>query len=724
MRQFFYILIYALLLPQLASPLYAQEKIAIEDFTNSGTFIPQSIDQITWMRNGTQYSALENNKIVVKDLLGKQSDRILVDGNTLSQSLIIQQYTLSADERKVLLLTNRKGIYRYSYTAIFYLYDLDTQVLNLLSTGRQAYATFSPQGDKIAYTQNNNLFYYNIATQETYQITADGKFNEIINGSSDWVYEEELVMTRAFSWSAQGTYIAYLRFDESQVQEYTLQYWTEQNLYPYNYSYKYPKAGEDNAQVTVHLYNLTTKTSAQAKVAAEGGYFPSLQFTQDKNILSVEHLNRLQNVRKVIHISADTGSSQVVLEETDPMYVDYNFCNDLRYLANGKHFVYSSERSGFKHFYLYTLAGKLVRAITQGEWEAQELVGINEDRRTNQLYYLSTESGALERHLYRIDITGKNRTRLTTKAGVHKINMSRDFSYYIDYHSSAQEPPQIVLYATKTNAPTKVLEANVAFVNRIKDYKLVKKSFFSFPSDSKELLYGYLLMPKTLEEGKKYPVLVYQYSGPGAQIVRNEWSGSHYYFHQMLVQQGYIVAVIDTRGTGARGADFKKITYGQMGRYESEDLVETAKYLSTLDFVDTQRVGIWGWSYGGYMSSLSLFTAANHFSMAMAIAPVASWRFYDTIYTERYLKRPQDNPEGYDAYSPLSHVSGLQGKYLLVHGTGDDNVHFQNAVALQEALVRAGKTFNSFYYPNQAHGLGSVRQHLYGLMLDFIQSNL
>lgn len=715
----------ALILVSCVGVLSAQKRISVEDFTESSVFRPNYISSFRWMKNGAYYSALEDNRIVIYDVRSGTQVKVLLDADTFDEKIQIQDYTFSSDERRVLLTTHKERIYRYSYTAIYYLYDLDSKSLTRLSKGRGAYATFDPKGEKIAYTQDNNLYYYNISTKETRQVTQDGRLNEIINGSGDWVHEEELVLVKGFEWSSDGQRLAYYRFDERKVSSFTMHIWNGTNPYPYDYTFKYPKAGDTNSEVEIYIYNLRDQTQKKANLGTETDvYIPRIQWTQDPLLLSVERLNRLQNQREILHIDALTGASKVVFEEKNDTYVDLVFCDDLRYLKDGKHFIYSSESSGFKHFYLYDLSGRRVRSITSGQWEAERLAGVDEHGKRTVLYFLSTEAGFMERRLYKVSVKGGDRTLLTKEKGVHHVNMSPDCAYYLDYYSTPTLPLQVRLYSTKGNRLIKVLEDNKELQDQIKAYGFVDKEYFSFSTKNNDLLYGYLLKPKDLDANKKHPVMIYQYSGPGAQSVYKNWGGSHYAFHQMLTQEGVVVAVVDTRGTGGRGADFKKITYAQMGRYESEDLNEAALYLSKLPYVDKQRIGIWGWSYGGYMSSLSLFLPHSLYALAIAVAPVGSWRFYDTIYTERYLKKPQDNPSGYDDYSPIMHTQTMEGAYLLIHGTGDDNVHFQNAIAIQDALVRSGKQFSSFYYPNEAHALYGVRTHLYKMMSDFILKQL
>ena len=703
---------------------WAQQKIEVEDFTEKHLFWPQGLRGLNWLKDGTQYSTLEQNSIVAYNVITGQKSSVLLDVDALDQRLQIQTYVFSEDEQKILLLTQRENIYRYSYTAIYYIYDRVTKRLSSLGQGRQSYATFSPDGSKVAYVQANNLYYYDLITEKTVQITEDGLLNEIINGSTDWVYEEELMLTKAFFWSPDSKRLAYYRFDERHVKEFTMHIWQTNILYPYAYRFKYPKAGEENAKVEVYIYDLKSKQHLKVDLGDESDfYLPRMQWTRDADLLSIERLNRLQNQRDILHVDARTAKSQVILREISNTYIDLDFCDDLYYLKDGTHFLYSSEESGFKHFYLYTLQGKKVRALTQGKWEATKFVALDENAKP-MLYYLSTEGDAQERHFYKIDLKAKHKVRLSKQSGVHSVQMSRDLSYYINTYSSPEQPPLTRLYRTKDHTLVKILRDNESLLQQTKAYGFVQKEFFSFPTKGSQVLSAYLLKPKNFDSSKSYPLLIYQYSGPGVQLVQQAWGGGNYAWHQMLTQKGYIIAVVDTRGTGARGETFKKATYAQMGRLEVEDLAETAKYFATLPYIDANRMGIWGWSYGGYMSSLALFLYPEYFKLAIAVAPVTSWRFYDTIYTERYLKRPQENAEGYDNYSPLSHVKGLKGKYLLIHGTADDNVHFQHSIALQEALIRAGKHFSSFYYPGEAHSLRSVRTHLYKMMTQFIENNL
>ncbi len=720
-----FIILIGLLMSSLFS--FSQKQITVEDIYSKGTFRSQSVYGINWMNDGSYYSALEKNNIVKYDVTTGEQVETILDASTLDTEVGISSYEFSADENYILLLTDRQSIFRRSYTAIFYLYNRETKSLQKLEEDRIAYATVSPDGTKVAYTKNNNLFYVNLDDMLVVQVTNDGQRNSIINGSTDWVYEEELSFTKAFFWSPDSKKLAYYRFDESQVPEYTMQKWNKGALYPENFTYKYPKAGEKNAEIQILVYHLDSKKKTNVDIGVETDiYIPRINWTFDANVLSVRRMNRLQNQLDILHANADTGKTSLILQDKSDTYVDLELTDDLTYLNDGKHILLASEKSGYKHLYLYTIEGKLVRQITQGNWEVSTFVGIDQASKKKTIYFTSKEESPLETYFYAIDLNGKNKRKLSTHTGANRVNMSNSFKYYINYFSNSTTPNTVELYATKGNKILKRLENNAKLKAVAREYGLVTKEFYTFKNEVGNDLNGYMLKPANFDSTKKYPVLMFQYSGPGSQQVSNSWGGGNGYWHQMLVQKGYIISVVDGRGTGGRGAKFKKQTYRNLGRMEVEDQIASAKYLGSLPYVDATRIGIWGWSYGGYMSSLALEEGADVFAMAIAVAPVTSWRYYDTIYTERFLSTPQDNPEGYDNNSPVTHAGKIKGKLLLVHGTGDDNVHFQNAVALQDKLISEGIQFQSFYYPDRAHGIyrGHARPHLFNMMTQFVLDNL
>ena len=713
----------------------AQQKteITLPEIYQQGAFSVKTVSGVNWMKDGRFYSsevqdqAHQVTDIVRYDVRTGRAVNTLIEGEQLrpagsQQAIDFVDYSFSADENKVLFATEKEAIYRRSSKARFFVFDRSTRKLTRLSAGgKQMYATFSPDGKKVAFARDNNMFYVDLATMQEKQITHNGKYNEVINGYADWVYEEEFSFAQGFSWSPDGTKIAFYTFDESRVPEYNMQLWGQ--LYPRDYRFKYPKAGEANSVAGVSVFDLATGQTVKMDTGSKTDmYLPRMKWTAQANLLSIQRLNRLQNQLEILHANATTGQATVVLRETDEAYVDIT--DDLTYLADGKTFIHSSEKDGYNHLYLYSMSGKLLRQITRGNWEVSSLVGFDEKK--DRLYYLSTEVSPLERHLYSIGSTGKGKKRLTAAAGTHHINMSPDFTYYLDYRSTTQEPNVVSLCQARDGKRIKELENNQQLQDKLARYQLGKQEFFTFNTPDGTLLNGWMIKPANFDATKKYPVLMYVYGGPGSQQVLNEWGRSNHLWFQLLAARGLIVVCVDNRGTGGRGAAFKKATYAHLGKYELADQVEAAKYLGRQAYIDADRIGIWGHSFGGYMTLLGLTKGQGVFRAGIAVAPVTNWRFYDTIYTERYLKTPQDNAAGYDQNSPLTFAGQLQGQLLLIHGTGDDNVHFQNAVAMQDALIAANKQFESFYYPNRNHGIGggNTLLHRFTLMTDFLERNL
>jgi len=711
-----------------SSSLFAQKNFTLSDIFEKGTFRQQSVAGVNWMNDGKYYSAQEENDIIKYDVTTGQKVETIVKGSDLSPTISYVDYSFSADEKKILFTTNFESIYRRSFKANYYVYDIATKQLRELSKGgKQSYATFSPDGSKVAFCRDNNLFINDLQSNIETQITNDGKWNFTINGSTDWVYEEEFGFAQAFFWSPDGGKIAYYTFDESKVKEYNMQLWKNGALYPEDYKFKYPKAGELNSEIAISIYDVKGGKSAKVDIGTEKDiYIPRIKWTNNSNTLAVLRMNRLQNKQEILHADAATGATKVALTEESPQYLEADFFDDVVYLKDGKHFIYSSEKSGFKHLYLYDISGKMIRHITSGNWEVVSFFGIDEKPKNAILYFTSTEASPSERQFYSIDIQGKNKKKLSAEKGTNTPNLSKDFKYYMLYHSSAQSPLRVTLWETAKNSMVKELKNNNALIDKYKEYGITTREFFQFKTPDGVDLNGYMLKPAGFDATKKYPVLMFVYGGPGSQNVADAWGGNRDLWHNSLTQEGYIVACIDNRGTGFRGAAFKKITYANLGKYEVQDQIEGAKYLGGLSYIDKSRIGIWGWSYGGYMSSLLMTLGADYFKAGIAVAPVTNWRYYDSVYTERYLQRPQDNADGYDNYSPVTHADKLKGAYFLIHGTGDDNVHFQNAVSMQNALIKAGKQYQSFYYPDRNHGIygGNTTMHLYKMMTDFVLKNL
>ncbi len=721
MRIFFSTLLLVSLLP-----VKAQEKITVEDIYAKKIFSEETVSSLNWMNDGLYYTALEKNRVVRYKVTTGEPDSVIVNGQDLN--LTIDDYEFSADEKRILLLTNKKMVYRRSFTADYYILTFDGRELQKLSEkGQESYATFSPDNSMIAYVQKNNLYYTKLVNMVQYPVTTDGKFGKIINGSTDWVYEEELYLTKAFDWSGDSEKIAYYRFDESQVREYNMQKWNDGELYPEDYRYKYPKAGEQNSVVDIKIYNLEINKTTNIDLGEDKDfYIPRMQWTKDPKVLSILKLNRLQNRLDILHVNSMLGTVVSIYSDKSKTYLDVNEAHELIYLESGTHFLYSSERSGRKHYYLHRMDGQLENPVTSGQWDAVEMVGLEQKGKSGWLYYISNEGSPMEKNFYKVSLSGKGKMKLSTKGGINKVDLSKDFKYYISFNESPNQPLEVTLMSAKKNELVKVLESNERLGTNAEKFRLTEKKFFQLEAADRMLLNAYMIQPSDMDSTKQYPVLVYQYSGPGHQNVLKGWSGKHYYWHQMLAQKGYLVVVVDVRGTGGRGSDFKKMTYKQLGKIETEDLITCAKQLGEIGFIDKDRIGIWGWSYGGYMSSLAMMKGDGVFKAGIAVAPVTTWRYYDTIYTERYLQRPQDNPGGYDDNSPISHAGKLKGNYLLIHGTGDDNVHFQNAVALQNALIKENKQFQSFYYPDRAHAIKDkdAKVHLFNMMTDFILKNL
>jgi dipeptidyl-peptidase 4 len=713
-----------------SSTLVAQKKnITLEDIWSKGTFRSQSIQQINWMKDGAFYSALEGDKIVKHQVTDGAAVETLFDAATsvenLGKKIALEDYALSADEQKIMISTESEPIYRRSSREENFVYDLKTKKLSQLSKGgKQMFATFSPDGSKVAFVRLNNLYMVDLATMTEKQITTDGKWNHIINGACDWVYEEEFSFAKAFQWSPDSKKIAFISFDETKVPEYNMQTWGK--LYPVDYKYKYPKAGEPNSIVTVSIFNLTNSKTVKVDIGKETDqYIPRIRWTNDANVLSFNRLNRLQNKMEILHAQASTGKTSVILTEENKTYVDVeNFADDVYYLADNKSFVMSSEKDGFKHLYLYDITGKLIRQITTGNWEVADFYGIDEKSKT--LYFTSMEMSNIERQLFSISLDGKLKKQLTSEKGMNSANFSKDFKFYILSNTASDSPLKVSLHKAQTGELVKVLEDNAALRKKLEDYNITPKEFMTIKTSENIELNAWMIKPTDFDPKKKYPVFMFLYGGPGSQQVLNQFDASNGMWFQHLAQKGYIVACVDNRGTGGKGADFKKVTYLNLGKLEVKDQIEAAKYWGSLPYVDKSRIGIFGWSYGGYMSSNCLFQGADYFKTAIAVAPVTNWRFYDTIYTERFLRTPQENATGYDENSPVTYAKNLKGNFLLVHGTGDDNVHFQNSISLEDALIKANKQFQSFYYPNKNHGIygGNTRLHLFTMMTGFLEKNL
>ncbi|MGB0788245.1 MAG: S9 family peptidase, partial [Marinirhabdus sp.] len=704
------------------SPVHAQKKdISLQDIMG-GTFRTQGLDALRSLKNGKEYSVLvhdraaNTSKIEVYGYETGERARTLLNSANVPEIDYVMGYEFSADESKLLLSTKLKRLYRRSSEGTFYVYDLSTKKVTKVSDKALQQPTFSPDGSKVAYGYKNNLYIKNLNDGSTQQITADGAKNEIINGITDWVYEEEFGFVRAFDWNSTGDKLAYIKFDESGVPRFSMDVFGTA-LYPSQQVFKYPKAGDPNAVVSLHLYDVSTKNSQEVNLGAyENYYLPRIKWTQDPNVLSVQATNRLQNTIDLVFVNAATNTSQLILKEKDGAYVDVT--DNLTFLENNS-FIWTSEKSGWNHIYHYDKTGGLINQITNGPWEVTRYYGFDEG--SGRVHYQSSERGSTVRDVYSIQKNGKGKKRLTEGLGTNSAAFSADHTYFINTFHNTTTPYLFTLHHAKDGKPLREIKNNSAVKQTLAGFKLSPKEFSTINVNGAELNM-YTIKPLGFDPTKTYPLFMYQYSGPGSQNVSQSWNRANDYWHQMLAQQGIVVVCVDGRGTGLKGRDFKKITQKELGKLEVEDQVAVAKKLGALDYIDAGRIGIWGWSYGGFMSSNCLFQAADTFSMAIAVAPVTSWRFYDTIYTERYMTTPQENAPGYDNNSPISHVDKLKGDYLLVHGSADDNVHVQNTMRLVEALVQANKQFDWAIYPDKNHGIygGNTRMHLYTKMTDFV----
>ncbi len=736
------------------------KSITLEDIWTKGTFRTKGVYGIRSMADGEHYCTMSRTGIAKYGYASgeKEGDVCLFEG----AGVAFESYEFSADEQKILLSAGFEPLYRHSGVSDYYIYDVKAKTFTKISeNGKQRLTTFSPDGTKVAFVRDNNLYWMDLATLEEHAITKDGKVNEIINGTTDWVYEEEFAITKGFEWSPDSKKIAYMRFDESKVKEYNMQMWGA--LYPEDYRYKYPKAGEDNSKVRMKVYDIEKQKNLfnasilfDTKLFDEWEYIPRFQWTNNPEVLAVMRMNRLQNHMQIVtyDVREENNRIYIMYEEQCDTYVEVPDTWQFITVGKGKkaqeQMLITSEKDGYRHIYLYGMDGKLVKQVTSGNYEICDVPGV--DVKNQRLYYTSREDGAINKSLFVIGFDGSKKQCLNhgiktltdiygsfngtnfsfspngnTKGGTYNATFSNGCKYYICTYSIANMPMAYTLHNAKGKM-IKVLQDNRELLQKMADYGTGNKAFGTFTTSKGAELNYYTIKPANFDANKKYPVLIYVYGGPGNQQVSNSYGYSDYYWYHMLAEKGYVVFCFDGRGTGGRGAQFKKQTYKDLGRMECEDAIEAARWLGQQSWVDKDRIGIWGWSFGGYLSTLSLLKGNDVFKAAIAVAPVMNWRYYDNIYTERFLGLPQDNAKGYDENSPLNFADQLKGNYLLIHGTGDDNVHFQNSAEMVEKLENAGKQFEFRIYPNKNHSIydatGNTRLNLYQLMTDFILRKL
>jgi dipeptidyl-peptidase 4 len=709
-----------------------------EDIWSSSQFVARKVSGLESMKDGIHYTnTSDDEKNKTTDILiyeyksGKVIDTLvrgvnLVPGGS-SKPIDFSDYKLSDDENKIIFTTESEQIYRHSTRANHYIYNRNAKTFYPLSEkGKQMYATFSHDGTKAAFVRDNNLFIKDLVRDVEMQVTYDGRKNEIINGANDWVYEEEFTFSRSYEWSPDGRKIAFYKFDESRVKEFSLIYYD--SLYPREEKYKYPKAGEENSIVNIFIYDVPTQKTLKAETGAERDqYIPRIKWTADPNQLCIMRLNRHQNRLEFLLCNASNGNTKVIYTEESKYYIDAEMNDKMMFTSDKLHFTWMKPINGYTHIGLYNMNGEMEKQITSGNWDVINFYGY--DEKTKTYYYQSAEASPMERQVYSITENGKKKL-LSAGHGTNNANFSSSFKYFINTHSEANSPYLVTLHSND-GEQIRTLEENKNVKDAMAKFALSNKTFFKFsarsPSDKTSEgieLNGWMIKPPDFDETKKYPVLQYMYGETGQQTVRDDWASPYYFWFQMLAQKGYIVVSVDNRGTMAKGEEFQKCIYKNLGHLELLDQVEVAKYLGSLPYVDKTRIGTFGWSYGGYMTALLMTKGADYFKAGIAVAPVTNWRFYDSIYTERFLLTPQENPSGYDDNSPINFAKMLKGKLLLIHGMADDNVHFQNSVEFTAALIKEKKQFETFFYPDKAHSIGGVKIQLYTKMTDFILNNL
>lgn len=699
-------------------------------------YSPQYIYGVRSMNDGERYTQLspDHKKIIISSFKTGKEVSTLFDVNDIKRGAklnYIDGYTLSPDESRILIQTQTKAIYRRSFTAVYYLYDIANKTLEPLSEGGpQQVAKFSPDGNVVGFVRDGNLFVVKLlyGNAET-QVTKDGKFNEVINGIPDWVNEEEFSTNCSFDFSADSKMLAWVRYDESQVPIYRMQMWkgaapamAENDEYPGEYAYKYPVAGATNSKVTVHSFDIKNRVTRTLQVPVEAdGYIPRIHFTDDPEKLAVVTLNRHQNQMDIYMVNPRSTVAKLVVRETNDKYIRETAYGSLKFYKG--HFGYLSDRSGYQHLYWYTLNGNLVKQVTSGDFEVTDFYGY--DAASGQFYYAAHGTSPLRKEVYSTTGAGKPRL-LTSQVGTNEATFSTTMKYFLNVYSSAQQPPITTLRNTSGKVLATLLDN--ADLKKKADSTFGQKEFFTFTTSEGVTLNGWMVKPRNFDLAKKYPVIMYQYSGPGSQEVKDSWNMGFFgggSFESYMAEQGYVYVCVDGRGTGGRGAEFEKCTYLNLGLLESRDQVEAALYLGTLPYVDKARIAIWGWSFGGFNTLMAMSEGRPVFCCGVAIAAPSSWRYYDTVYTERYMRTPQENATGYDR-CPISQAKNLSGHLLLIHGTADDNVHVRNAHEMSEALVQADKQFDMHIYTNRNHSIygGRTRHHLFTRMCNFFDQHM
>ncbi len=700
------------------------KQLGLKEITDGKFRQVTNIGEMRSLPDGEHYTAMSKDKSMIIKYsyrTGNPVDTLFDTGKARECTFVdFDGYTISNTGHHILVWRETEPIYRRSSKAVVYDYDVRRNYLKPLteSASKQMIPTFSPDGRMCAYVRDNNIWLRKFDYDTEVQVTKDGELNKILNGITDWVYEEEFAVTNLMAWSPDSEYLAYVRFDESEVPEYSMQMYGD-GLYPGYYNYKYPKAGQKNSKVSVHSYSIETKDIKTLKVPGDGDiYIPRIVFTNNPDQLAVMTLNRWQNAFNMYYINPKSGVSRLVLREDNKSYIDSDLMTSIQFMKDG--FVYVSEQDGYNHIYLYSPTGVMQRQVTKGNWDVTKFLGIDEATKT--VYYQSAEESPIRRSVYKIDAKGA-KTKLSTEEGTNNATFSDNFAYYVNNYSNANTPAKITVNETKTKKTLRVLQDNMALKNKLSEYSFARKEFMTVHTASGYDLNAWIVKPANFDSSKKYPVMMTQYSGPNSQQVLDQYSFDWEYY---LASKGIVVVCVDGRGTGARGEAFRKCTYLRMGDIESHDQVEAAQALGKLPYIDKNRMSIWGWSFGGYNTLMALSIGNGTFKVGIAVAPPTDWKYYDSVYTERFMRTPNENFEGYAATSPLRKAKDLQGKLLLIHGTADDNVHFMQTMEYAEALVQAGKQFDMHVYKDRNHSIigGNTRYHLYTKMSNYLFDNL
>ena len=713
-----------------AGLLPAQTKtITLDDVWRNYTFYPRGVSGFNFLQDGRSFTRLEDNQVVRYDLTTGNRTGVLIDGAALAEGTDfggIDSYRFSADEGKVLLGSQREQLYRRSSQSYFYVYDVATEALTpVYPDKKHRLATLDPTGQRVAFVVDNDIWIKTLADGKLTRVTDDGAVNQIINGAADWVYEEEFAFSRAIHWSPDGERLAYLKFDESRVPEFTYTDFHD-GMYPEYNTFKYPKVGEENSTVSLHVYGVADGNTRDLLRVNDSAtdvwhYLPRVQWTTAGHQLTAQRMNRHQNEAQLLLFDLKAGTERVVLKEASKYYVDVH--DNLTFLEDGKAFIWTSERDGFNHIYLHRLDGTgEPRQLTSGKWDVTNFYGLHD----GQLYFQAAKSSPLRREVYVKSVNGRDLPRpLAAKPGVNAAQFSDTYDYFVLTHSTINSPPTVTVMDGR-GQPVRQIIDNMDLSQRTAAYGFRPVEFFSFTTPEGTELNGYLIKPAGAAAGKKHPLLMHVYGGPGSQQVMDNWRGQNMAWFQMLVQRGFAVAVVDNRGTGARGEVMKKRTYLELGKQETEDQIYAAQHLGKMDFIDADKIGIFGWSYGGFMALHCILQGSDVFAAAISVAPVTNWKWYDTVYTERYMRTYAENKDGYDKNSPIHYADRLKGDLLLVHGMGDDNVHFQHTAEMAAALIRNNKQFDTYFYPNKNHGIygGLTRLHLYTKMTDFLMESI